>query len=123
MICPNCKNPIQENSFVCEWCGHELIRPKTTSTLKSPPENRYAENIDELRQRKVEELNKAKPLKIYFLLPGIFVLFIWIIGNVISERDKYAIFGMDDLSPILLVSIVLIIIGFFISLATRKNAT
>ena len=30
MNCPNCKNPIQDNSTECEWCGNAL----NSSTLE-----------------------------------------------------------------------------------------
>jgi hypothetical protein len=25
MTCPNCKNPIQDDSVECEWCGNKII--------------------------------------------------------------------------------------------------
>jgi hypothetical protein len=33
MICPNCKNPVQENSNACEWCGTQL---KSNYTNEAP---------------------------------------------------------------------------------------
>ena len=24
MYCPTCKNPIQDNSYECEWCGNQI---------------------------------------------------------------------------------------------------
>ena len=29
MNCPNCKNPIQENSSTCEWCGFTINESKS----------------------------------------------------------------------------------------------
>lgn len=34
MTCPTCKNPIQDNSKECEWCGNEII--DTTNKLNVP---------------------------------------------------------------------------------------
>ena len=34
MLCPNCKNPIKENSRECEWCG-EVISTNTPKTAHS----------------------------------------------------------------------------------------
>jgi hypothetical protein len=35
MNCPNCKNPVQESTTICEWCGH-------TMTLHSAPKESMA---------------------------------------------------------------------------------
>jgi len=29
MNCPKCKNPIEDNAAVCEWCGAEITKNKT----------------------------------------------------------------------------------------------
>jgi hypothetical protein len=31
MKCHNCKNPVSDNSAICEWCGADLIYQKSTN--------------------------------------------------------------------------------------------
>lgn len=30
MNCPKCKNPIENNATICEWCGYEIVQKKET---------------------------------------------------------------------------------------------
>jgi len=41
MLCPKCKNPIDNNAAVCEWCGANI--PQQVLTIKS--ENNVYQNI------------------------------------------------------------------------------
>jgi hypothetical protein len=34
MNCPKCKNPINDNATVCEWCGAHCASPAKTQQLK-----------------------------------------------------------------------------------------
>jgi endogenous inhibitor of DNA gyrase (YacG/DUF329 family) len=34
MNCPNCKNPVEDNATVCEWCGVS-ITPKSLNTVNA----------------------------------------------------------------------------------------
>lgn len=40
MLCPKCKNPIENNAAVCEWCGFVLRevkeKPKQENTISEP---------------------------------------------------------------------------------------
>jgi hypothetical protein len=35
MICPNCKNPIQDNSIECEWCGCKIPQTNIHMEMKN----------------------------------------------------------------------------------------
>jgi len=41
MNCENCKNPIKENSFDCEWCGTIVIKKKQNTSIQ------YIETLEE----------------------------------------------------------------------------
>ncbi len=100
MNCPNCKNPIQENATECEWCGIAVNFNNNKTIFNS--------------LNAIENQNPIKPnvkKNINHLIPGIVIIIIWILGNLISERDKHAIFGMDDLSPILFLGLIVLGIG------------
>lgn len=104
MKCPNCKNQILNNSATCEWCGavikfNDSSNLITSSSIKNAPSKKSNNN--------------------YILLPGIIILSIWVIGNLISERDKHAIFNMDDLSPILILGLILLAIGVIFKIAKK----
>ena len=99
MNCPNCKNQIPSNSSRCEWCGVD-ISINTSNDLNN------SLNIGATSSKKVSTY--------LYLLPGIIILLIWIVGNLISERDKHAIFNMDDLSPILFLGLIVLAIGIII---------
>lgn len=104
MICQNCKNPIPDNSAQCEWCG----------TVISINNSKNAINPSSVTNTSSNKANRN-----LIILPGIIVLLIWIIGNLISERDKYAIFGMDDLSPILILGLILFAVGLIIKMVKK----
>jgi hypothetical protein len=104
MNCPNCKNRILDNSANCEWCGEVIkINVQSNSINSSSIKNAAS--------------NKSSSNNI--LLPGIITLLIWVIGNLISERDKHAIFNLDDLSPILILGLILLAIGYIIKIAKK----
>ncbi|MDR2234271.1 MAG: CD225/dispanin family protein [Tannerella sp.] len=42
MLCPKCKNPIDEGAVVCEWCGHI----KKTPPPPPPPVNTNAGTVN-----------------------------------------------------------------------------
>ena len=53
MNCPKCKNPIEETSIVCEWCGAECVHQDVqTSTLD-------AQLIEVLSKNNSQNANKA----------------------------------------------------------------
>ena len=105
MNCTNCKNPIQDNSYECEWCGNLVSDQSGASIIND------AQNLD------ISNKNTVKSKKnILYIIPGIAILFIWVLGNLVSEREKRRIFGMDDLSPILIIGL----IGLFIVLIINK---
>jgi hypothetical protein len=33
MTCINCRNPLAENSSICEWCGNDNSKPNTERTI------------------------------------------------------------------------------------------
>ena len=107
MNCPTCKNPIPENSISCDWCGASIAI--SNDVIK--------ENIILLDK---PQPRKGKQVGLY-LLPGVIVFLIWVIGNLLSERNKQAIFSMDDLSPILFLAIGLLIVGFVLNLIINKK--
>jgi ribosomal protein L7/L12 len=42
-ICPSCKNPIQDNSIECEWCGFSISKNNNqTITLINGGKNKLA---------------------------------------------------------------------------------
>ena len=61
-----------------------------------------------------------KKFKIYFLIPGIILFLIWVIGNIMSEREKHRLFGEDDISGWLISSLGIFIIGLIIGLLNKK---
>jgi len=109
MNCPNCKNPIQKNKNECEWCGVVINNSDRTAPNSQSISNDSLADVP--IPLKVETKNKIK-----YFLPGLVILLIWILGNLISERDKHAIFNMDDLSPILILGLILFGIGFITKL-------
>jgi hypothetical protein len=106
MNCQNCKNPIQQNSHKCEWCGSEINNSNVINPTfqKETSENQILNKIS---------IDKSRNKTIY-LIPGSLILITWLVGNMISERDKHAIFGMDDLSPILFIGLIFLVIGVII---------
>jgi hypothetical protein len=103
MNCPSCKSPIQPASISCEWCGFIINTNEPIHTIKH----------DKIQSESTPKSNN------YFLLPGGLILFVWIVGNLISERDKHAIFGVDDLSPILKCGLIVLAIGNVIKFAKK----
>jgi hypothetical protein len=99
--CPTCKNRILDNSATCEWCGAVITIniPINSSSIKNSP--------------------SKKSNSIYILLPGIITISIWVIGNLISEKDKHDFFGMDDLRPILILGLILLAIGYIIKIVKK----
>ena len=39
MKCPNCKNPIDNNISVCEWCGYQLYKKETRENENNSLDN------------------------------------------------------------------------------------
>ena len=103
MNCPNCKNPIQESSSLCEWCGNPVNNNSGTPIINE------VQNLNISNKTIIKSKNN-----ITYIIPGIAILFIWVLGNLISERDKHAIFNMDDLSPILIIGLIILVIGLII---------
>lgn len=61
-----------------------------------------------------------KKFNILFLLPSIIIFFVWISGQIMSESEKLRIFGQDDISGWLGVSIVLFILGLLLGLSYKN---
>jgi hypothetical protein len=101
MNCNNCKNPINPKLKTCEWCGYDQ---HFESDLKKP---------DSLIQSNEIQYSDKSSSKKYFL-PGFLIISVWIFGNLISEKDKHDFFGMDDLSPILIIGVIVLLIGLII---------
>lgn len=57
MKCPNCKNPIEDNSTICEWCGEGLV-------IKNESKNQINELDAEIIDL-VKSGNKLKAVKVY----------------------------------------------------------
>ena len=36
MICPNCRNPVDENAISCEYCGVRFSAPLTAGAIANP---------------------------------------------------------------------------------------
>jgi hypothetical protein len=109
MTCPNCKNPIQDNSTRCEWCGTE-IQTNNTNNPKSYSNNNLNSNTFE-----------NKKFNIYFLIPGVIVFLIWVYGNITSQSEKQRLFGQDDISTWLKTSIAFLITGFLLGFLIKNN--
>ena len=45
MNCPKCKNPIEENATVCEWCGASCVSKRTTNINENKSNSLDAELI------------------------------------------------------------------------------
>jgi len=45
---------------------------------------------------------------------------IWVIGNIMSEREKHRLFGENDISAWLISSLGIFIIGLIIGLLNKK---
>lgn len=103
MTCPSCKSPIQPASINCEWCGLIINLNEPSHTAKNG---------------RIHTETKPKSNNI-ILLPGGIILFVWIVGNLISERDKRAIFDTDDLLPLLKLGLIVLAIGAVIRLAKK----
>ena len=126
MNCPNCNNPIQDNARECEWCGFVISKPNTDENRDIYPDelsSREQKNLQPLSENRISNTTQvsSNPIRLLFFAPGFTVFIIWVIGNLISERDKRAIFDMDDLSPVLFISIGLTIFGFILLWATKKR--
>jgi hypothetical protein len=67
MNCPQCKNPIQDNTTECEWCGHKLVE-KPFDTLS-------------VNQNKSKEKDMSTPGvgKNARIILGILLFFVWIL--------------------------------------------
>ena len=61
-----------------------------------------------------------KKIKIYYLIPGIILFLIWVIGNIMTEEEKQRLFGEDDISGWLISSLGIFIIGLIIGLLNKK---
>jgi serine/threonine protein kinase len=61
-----------------------------------------------------------KKFKFYFLVPGVIIFFIWLFGNIMSEEEKQRIFGGDDISGWLIISLIVFILGLAIGLLNKK---
>lgn len=85
MNCPNCKNPIQQNTTECEWCGSQILKTNTKI--------------------------KKKFNGIVIIIPGIVFLFWWILYEV--GQDKGIRFN-DDGCLFLYIGLSFIAIGLFI---------
>jgi hypothetical protein len=58
MICPSCKNPIEENKHICEWCGHLLNNDK-------PIENSPIQPFENELLSLIKAGKRAKAIKLY----------------------------------------------------------
>jgi hypothetical protein len=58
MICPSCKNPIEENKHICEWCGHLLNNDK-------PIENSPIQPFENELLSLIKAGKREKAIKLY----------------------------------------------------------
>jgi uncharacterized Zn finger protein (UPF0148 family) len=62
MLCPNCKNPIEENTIICEWCGVHFASKEQEKTTEQ------AELNNDLDMELISLLTngkKSQALKLY----------------------------------------------------------
>ena len=104
MNCPKCKNPIEDNATICEWCGASCVSKGTWEK--------------ELNKRQVElqAKNGCLFVKILFwVLGGVFIIVGWynmfFVGAPDSLSAAYACFG---------ISAFCIIVAILISLKRKK---
>jgi hypothetical protein len=105
MKCPTCKNELVNYSSTCEWCGAIV-----TNTVYSNNNQNYQKNT----------ITKNK-FKIGYLIPGLLVFIIWGFGNIISESEKQRIFGQDDISYWLVISITLTLVGLILNIVIKTS--
>jgi inner membrane protein involved in colicin E2 resistance len=73
MTCTNCRNPLSENSTICEWCGNDNSKPNTQTKI--------------VEKKKVNK--KALKYTIYFVL---FLLLMFIYSNSKSDFKHTVLF-------------------------------
>lgn len=80
MNCPNCKNPISDNSQECEWCGCKII-----TKSKEKLEEEVVDVDEEVEEdEKVDENNKPKKTDITGdLIPRLYFWFV-VIGITLT---------------------------------------
>lgn len=67
MNCPKCKNPIEEISAICKWCGANIENSTTENySQNSTQENDYDSEIIALLKQK----QKAKAVKLHQAITG-----------------------------------------------------
>ena len=113
MTCQNCRNPIEDKSTKCEWCGSEILINNNISRI-------YNYDNTDSSNNNSNNIIENKKFNIYFLVPGIIIFLIWVFGNVTSESEKQRLFGQDDISTWLITSIAFLIIGFIIEALNKK---
>jgi magnesium-transporting ATPase (P-type) len=66
MLCPNCKNPIEDNVSICEWCGVSLCTKSDVSQITK--DNRAADldaQLLRILSEKPTPLQLQQALKLY----------------------------------------------------------
>ena len=73
MNCTNCKNPIQDNSYECEWCGNLVSDQSGASIIND------AQNLDKSNKNTVKSKNDI------FVILGIaaILLFFWVLRKLV----------------------------------------
>ena len=102
----------------------EITHLTNENTITDLSQMASKDRIQEEFQRSYKEIKtesvKSKTFKISFLIPGILVLLVWLFGNILPEEQKQNIFKMDDLSPLLTISIIFLIVGGIVSYIRGK---
>ncbi len=111
MNCQKCKNPVKENSEFCDWCGNQIANHVEKTQFFEESNSKFNSNQYKVKSEKY----------FIFFIPGIVVLIVWLLGNLLSERDKHAIFNMDDLRPILYLGLVFLGIGGVVKFFNRQS--
>ena len=98
MNCPNCKNPIQDNSTECEWCGSELTNKN--DYLNTP-----------------SSATSNKDLKAIMIMFSWLLMFIGVLGSLIAfyRIEVVKNYGSNDLYY----SALLIPLGLFIKIINK----
>ena len=86
MNCPNCKNPIADDSQECEWCGCKIIT-KPSEKIEEVNEEEFDENVEVEENIEVEKNNSGCIFVGIFLL----VIFTIILLNILNHFNVISI--------------------------------
>ena len=104
MNCENCRNPLSENSTICEWCGNDTSKPNTQTPI--------------VEKKKVNK--KALKYTIYtllFLACIIHFIFNFFIGRL--NKDDFQIIYV--VAPLVIIFEFCVLIVKFYTYLSKKN--